>query len=500
MPQPVNSDASQIHLQKVIGIGFSGHRKLEDEAKCRALICEFLSDRKAKVPGIVYGISSAAAGADLLFCECCISLDIPLRILLPSSRQDFKGDFEPADWARAEALFAQAISVEETSDGALKSEKYYECGIRTIQESQVLLALWDGEPARGLGGTEQMVTFARKIGRPTFWINTDTGATEIFNRDAMESLLVDPELDFLNGLPDMGSRPATGSQGDRAKAWLQKLDENATRFAPHVRRLAVVPILCTSAAAFLTGAGLHLPHPQQWLTVGTILGVVAIVIPLLLRLPQQRLRWERTRAAAEVCRSILAVWHAQLTQSLIEPEMLPELAGMITTLDLMKALDMRDHPGSLAEFKKDYRVNRIADQEKFFSRQAMKAERLAQKTRLISAACIALACSVGVFDFVAHAAFKNTTWMPGHDALSVAISALFQISTIAIAFAMIKDSNRRKSRYQELSDWLRTWDAELESLMTWQSVLRVVGRIERALLVELLEWRSLMRHSQIGRK
>jgi hypothetical protein len=201
-----------------------------------------------------------------------------------------------------------------------------------------------------------------------------------------------------------------------------------------------------------------------------------------------------------VCRSLLALWQAQLDQSLIEPEMLPELAGMIRALDLMKALDLQGNPPSLEQFKNHYRVTRIADQEQFFSKQALRAEALAKKTRLISAACIALACCAGAFDFVIHTALTGRSRLPGHDVFSVLISALFQISTIAIAFAMIKDSNRRKSRYIELSAWLREWDKELMSLMTWQSLLHVVGRIERALLVELLEWRSLMRHSPIARK
>lgn len=500
MPQQVNFEVPRVRLSKATGIGFTGHRRLKDEAKCRAFIRGFLADRKSKNPGMLFGVSSAAAGADLLFAECCIELDIPLRILLPSSRQDFKGDFEPHDWARAEAVFTKAASIEEISDGALRNEKYYECGIRTVQDSQLLLALWDGAPARGLGGTEQIVAFARKIGRLTIWLNSDTGVTQVFNQNSIDALLHDPELEFLNSLPDTEIFTASGSYSELAKAWLRKLDDTATRFAPHVRRLAVLPILCTGVAAFLTGAALYLPQPQLWLTAGTLFGLAAIGLPFILRLPQKRSRWERTRAAAEACRSILALWRAPLMRNLIEPEMLPELGGMIGTLDLMRALDMRNQSIALEEFKVDYRVNRVIDQADFFQRQTKKAARLAKKTRAISLTCIALAFCLGAFDFIVRVIFHSTHNPAGHGVISMAMSALFQISTVALAFAMIKDADRRRSRYSELSELLRKWDNELELLMTWSSVLQVVSKIERSLLVELLEWRSLMRHSTIARK
>jgi len=37
-------------------------------------------------------------------------------------------------------------------------------------------------------------------------------------------------------------------------------------------------------------------------------------------------------------------------------------------------------------------------------------------------------------------------------------------------------------------------------LRTWPSVLRVAGQIERALLAELIEWRSLIRNQRLAKK
>lgn len=84
--------------------------------------------------------------------------------------------------------------------------------------------------------------------------------------------------------------------------------------------------------------------------------------------------------------------------------------------------------------------------------------------------------------------------------IQIAISALFQIATVAGALFVIRDCNRRQQRYNELREWLENWSPQFNALSTWGSVVRVATRVERALLVELLEWRSLMRHAKLPRK
>jgi hypothetical protein len=76
-------------------------------------------------------------------------------------------------------------------------------------------------------------------------------------------------------------------------------------------------------------------------------------------------------------------------------------------------------------------------------------------------------------------------------------SIAFQIATVASALVAVNDCDRRKQRYREMNRQLVEWDAQLEALRTWPSVLRVAGRIERALLAELIEWRSLIRNSKV---
>jgi hypothetical protein len=71
---------------------------------------------------------------------------------------------------------------------------------------------------------------------------------------------------------------------------------------------------------------------------------------------------------------------------------------------------------------------------------------------------------------------------------------------VAGAMIVVDDSDRRRQRYREMHYLLVEWDAQLERLRTWLSVLGVADRIERALLVEVIEWRSVIRHRKLPSK
>ena len=501
MPSHRNEIKSAIQLPLVLAIGFTGHRNLPDEAKCRKLICDFLEGQKSTSPGKVYGVSSAAAGADLIFAESCTQLGIPLRVLLPLPQEDFRKDFDDVTWLRVEKVLSTAISVEVTGDREIRAERYYECGIETVQQTQLMIALWNGKASKGLGGTQEIVAFAKKMGKPVVWFHSETGVMEVFNQAALSRLETfhDPELNFLNRLPDVAGNLSTDSPAELANAWFDKINKNASLFAPQVRRLSSIPIVCTAAAAFFSGAGLKMPHSATWLAVGTGLGATAAVLPIALRLQPRQVLWARTRTAAEVCRSRLALWGAPTTEEVIGPEIVPELSGMLMSLKLLKALDSSRNSMSIEEFKECYRKDRVAGQLKYFSDHAKTSAEQAKRYRITSWVCIGMAILIAGSLWVMGMEFKNDHLFKGQRWLSVAVSALFQLATISGALLIVHDCERRQRRYRELHDWLQEWDAELDALRTWPTVLKVASRIERALLVELLEWKSLVRNVKLPR-
>jgi hypothetical protein len=476
-----------IQLPTTVAIGFTGHRALGDEAQCRKLIFDFLERQRTSTSGLVYGISSVAAGGDLLFAESCIQLALPLCVLLPLPVEEFRKDFDEISWSRSEQVLRKAASVEVAGGNQSREECYYECGIETVQQSRLLLALWDGGPSQGLGGTEDVVSFAKGLGRPVVWLHSTTGAVRIFNEKTEKELLDDPELEFLNNLQDSDAPVETNRPEALARAWFRKVDESATRFAPQFRRLAAVPIVFTATAALLSGAGSWAHGVGTWMTIATAFGIMAIV----LRLNKRRVLWVRTRIAAEVCRSVLAFWSTPTPYEAIGPEVVPELSGVLMSLNLLKMLDRGRSEVTLEAFKQRYRQERVASQIGYFSDHGAQSAAEARQYRTAIWACIGLATMLNVWLFVSPHVIGTLGPGPWKQWLALGASIAFQIATVAGALLAVKDCDRRRQRYRELHQQLGKWDAQLEASRTWPSVLRVAGRIERALLAELIEWRSL---------
>ncbi|MGB9408659.1 MAG: hypothetical protein WCA89_14065 [Terracidiphilus sp.] len=489
-----------IKFPATVAIGFTGHRTLDDEAKCRKSIFDFLEQQKASLSGLVYGISSVAAGGDLLFAESCIQLALPLCVLLPLPAEEFRKDFDKEGWSRAEQILSKAASIEVTGGDQPREECYYECGIETVQQSQLLLALWNGEPSQGLGGTEDIVSFARGFGKPVVWLHSTTGEVSIFNKKTEQELQDDPELEFLNRLPDENVSVESNKPEALARAWFRKVDESATRCAPQFRRLAAIPIIFTAAAALFSGAGSWAHQVGTWLAIGTALGILAAFLPVALRLQKRQILWVRTRTAAEVCRSVLAFWSTPTPYEAIGPEVVPELSGVLRSLNLLKALDRGRGKVSLEEFKQRYRRERVANQLKYLFDHAAQSAAEARKYRAATWACIGLAVALNVWLFVSGRLIGGIGPGPWKQGLALGASIAFQIATVAGALLAVNDCDRRRERYRELHQQLGEWDAQLETLRTWPSVLRVAGRIEQALLTELIEWRSLIRNHKQARK
>ncbi len=53
-----------------------------------------------------------------------------------------------------------------------RANAYYEAGEYLVDHSEVLIAVWDGEPSRGKGGTADVVAMAKKKPIPVYWIKT----------------------------------------------------------------------------------------------------------------------------------------------------------------------------------------------------------------------------------------------------------------------------------------------------------------------------------------
>jgi hypothetical protein len=153
-------------------IGFTGHRRIENEEKVAQVLRETIASLRQELGDEIVGRSSIASGADTLFAEACRAAKIPWIALLPFPEAEFAKDFTEGDWKRAKALLDQAERVEVSSATAERPAGYLDCGLATVDGANLMLALWDGKPSRGAGGTAQIVEHARRVQKPLVIISS----------------------------------------------------------------------------------------------------------------------------------------------------------------------------------------------------------------------------------------------------------------------------------------------------------------------------------------
>ena len=127
-------------------------------------------------------VTALAEGADRMAARAALGLDAPdcavmISCPLPFAREAYAKDFaSAASKAEFEALLGKAQSVFELAEPAPaeRAQNYLAAGIATLQNADVLLAVWNGKAATGKGGTGEIVERAANAGIPVLWINPST--------------------------------------------------------------------------------------------------------------------------------------------------------------------------------------------------------------------------------------------------------------------------------------------------------------------------------------
>jgi hypothetical protein len=163
-------------------IGVSGHRvppKLpeESEAPLRTLIDRILAAivdtaRTANTATALVIVSSLAEGSDRIVAAAGLAAGFALQVVLPFKRAEYALDFETqASRREFEELLARASDVFELDGAANERPRAYEAaGLFMLANIDVLIAIWDGEVAAGVGGTAQIVERAIADGIVVVWI------------------------------------------------------------------------------------------------------------------------------------------------------------------------------------------------------------------------------------------------------------------------------------------------------------------------------------------
>ena len=118
------------------------------------------------------GVSCLAEGADQLFTAHVLASGGVLEAILPC--EDYASSLVTEDGrARLAELRRAAGSVVTLPFPRPSEQAFLAAGQAVVERCDHLFAVWDGRPARGLGGTADIVDYARARGRPVtvLWVD-----------------------------------------------------------------------------------------------------------------------------------------------------------------------------------------------------------------------------------------------------------------------------------------------------------------------------------------
>lgn len=151
-------------------IGFTGHQRiaspqnwgwireqmeqvLQANAECSVLVC-------------------LAEGADQLFASSALELGVPVEAVIPC--QDYASTFSnPTAKSRYEDLLRLVTRNDTLALHPPSEEAFLVAGRHIVDRSDLLVAVWNGKPAAGKGGTGDIVAYARSAGRPVLHIHPE---------------------------------------------------------------------------------------------------------------------------------------------------------------------------------------------------------------------------------------------------------------------------------------------------------------------------------------
>lgn len=158
----------------IVALGITGHRYLAEMDKVMAGVDRAVQRILGTFPDSNFRVlSSLAEGADRILAKRFLLIpNTSLWVPLPVPEEEYLKDFETSE-SKEEFmyLFGKAERVINLPVTGKREEGYLAAGKFVLENSDCLLAIWDGKPAQGAAGTAEIVTMARERGLPLAWVH-----------------------------------------------------------------------------------------------------------------------------------------------------------------------------------------------------------------------------------------------------------------------------------------------------------------------------------------
>lgn len=220
-----------------LSIGIVGHRpdRLIDQGAIAARLDHMLATIEAGLADLARGgayretcrprlVSALAEGADRIAASVALRRGMPLVAVLPFASSLYEGDFADdgsRDDFRALLRSAKATIVLDGSVDA-RERAYDRAGLVMLDNVDLLIAVWDGGPGRGRGGTREVIEEAARRGIAVLTISTDGSEVELRSSgsDAQPMRFADVPRLALDQLPGFISEIASlSAERKEASEW-----------------------------------------------------------------------------------------------------------------------------------------------------------------------------------------------------------------------------------------------------------------------------------------
>jgi len=157
-------------------VGITGHQRIDNPNKWEWVEQE-IDGVLSRLPTPPIGITSLAIGADQLFARSVLRHSGTLEVIVPFA--DYERTFTDS-WTKFEYndLLRVASRVDVLVQTGSDEEAYFTAGKLVVDRSDFVIAVWNGRPAKGLGGTADIVLYAHERGRAVVHLNPDTQTAE----------------------------------------------------------------------------------------------------------------------------------------------------------------------------------------------------------------------------------------------------------------------------------------------------------------------------------
>jgi hypothetical protein len=150
-------------------VGITGHQRLGEPALWGWVQRELGRLVSSFGPPLI-GVTSLAVGADQLFAEAVLRGGGSLEVVIPFDGYEL-AFAEGGDRQAYNRLLRRALRREVLEKHGSDEDAYLAAGKRMVDRAELLIAVWDGLPATGRGGTADVVRYAVRQRKKTIHLN-----------------------------------------------------------------------------------------------------------------------------------------------------------------------------------------------------------------------------------------------------------------------------------------------------------------------------------------